>query len=444
LLPWVLCYRSLVFAFSLLLLLPLLPSSTPQPWMFDFEALEHTDADAMATQEAETIFQSKILRGLMGEEHPKRGAPITIEVDSASDCLHRQYRISQTAAEVPVHECPKRGAKVWATHRAGGQVFTTGKLLRSRKKPRDRWIEVCTCIAATGWIFEERWDRESFLSPVKEGGWHGDRLEGKLFLSELLKAHAHAMLKFSLLTLSSTPPLSGPGCARIERDAHMAHLFTPARLVPGSAIPLIVVFHGFRWDFPQPLHWTMRRAWDIVATRWNILVLVPEAEDRTWDLFTTGMRKDVDFVQSALHEVRQKYIVDDGRIAAFGHSDGGSMAISLAVRNPHVFQTALASAAGRCAVDLSRSSTSLGTSPNIFMEYGTDDEVFDYRTVAVPLKEQLERNGCNVQFRGLVGVGHKQRPMFVDDAISFWLSLPRHPDAGGQFPDEGVTFLSAF
>jgi len=342
--------------------------------------------------------------------------------------LYRQYRVDPAVAELPVRETPALSGKVWATHRAGGLVFTTGKV-------SGNWMEVCTCIGFSGWILPSSRGEDFCLLPVEGSGRHGDQIDdrGRLRFAKLLAEHANAMLKFELLELLVTQILPAPGYVRLERGVHKAHLFTPAKLSEGMALPLVVVFHGYRFDRSKPFFWATRFAEEATATKFNILILAPEAEDNTWDLFTTGSRKDLNFVQAAVNEVRGRYLVDDGRIAAFGHSDGGSIAISLAVRNPHIFQAALATAAGRCAVDLPRSLPSPDIHrPKLFMEYGTKDDVFDYSTVALKLKDRLERAGYSVQFRGVLGAGHLQRPEFVRDAFKFWLSLPRHPAVSNQ------------
>ena len=116
-------------------------------------------------------------------------------------------------------------------------------------------------------------------------------------------------------------------------------------------------------------------------------------------------------------------MVDTTRVAVMGMSDGASMAISMALRNPSVFQAALVQATGFfirptfMPPEVPR--------PQIFMEHGTGDRLFDIRSIALPNREQLLSLGCRVEFRA-VEAGHMVRAEFFDDALAFWCALPRN------------------
>ena len=73
---------------------------------------------------------------------------------------------------------------------------------------------------------------------------------------------------------------------------------------------------------------------------------VPESLGPTWDYLLLCQRRDLDFLAFAMSETRRRVAVDDRRMAVMGMSDGASLALSLALRNPAIFRTALLQAAG--------------------------------------------------------------------------------------------------
>ena len=73
---------------------------------------------------------------------------------------------------------------------------------------------------------------------------------------------------------------------------------------------------------------------------------MPESLCPTWDYLLLCQRQDMNFIDFAINETRRRATVDDRRIAVMGMSDGASLALSMALRNPLVFRTALVQAAG--------------------------------------------------------------------------------------------------
>ena len=64
--------------------------------------------------------------------------------------------------------------------------------------------------------------------------------------------------------------------------------------------------------------------------------LFPEALQHTWDFIHSKrtQRRDFDFLEECLSEVRRRFSIDERRIALLGISDGGSVALTLATHNP--------------------------------------------------------------------------------------------------------------
>ena len=116
------------------------------------------------------------------------------------------------------------------------------------------------------------------------------------------------------------------------------HLQIPAGYVPGTPVPLLLMFHGYGASGAGEESYlrlgaladakTFLYAWadgtpDALGLRfWN-------ATDACCDLYGKGV-DDVAYASAILDDVQSKYAVDPKRIFLFGHSNGGFMAHRLA------------------------------------------------------------------------------------------------------------------
>ncbi|CAE7471482.1 pol, partial [Symbiodinium pilosum] len=201
---------------------------------------------------------------------------------------------------------------------------------------------------------------------------------------------------------------------RLEQSGQQAHVWLPD--APVERMPLLLVLHGSRpmdWDF---LSFTERFERD--ARQHRVAIVVPESRGPTWDYLLTGQRQDMDFIEFAINEVRRRVPIDGRRIAVMGMSDGGSIGLSVALRNPSLFRTALVQAVG-FYVD-TRSDQQ--EQPQIFLEYGAKDRLFTPEGVAKPLVSRLRAAGYSVEFSMVPEAGHMVREEFFAVALDFWLS----------------------
>eukprot|EP00913_Durusdinium_trenchii_P003296 g3050.t1 len=179
------------------------------------------------------------------------------------------------------------------------------------------------------------------------------------------------------------------------------------------------------WDFLS-----FAERWQKDASAYQIAVLVPESVGPTWDYLLTCQRRerpegtegmslgvkqrggnvgcqhesshvqDMDFIEYAINQTRCQVSIDDQQIAIMGMSDGASLAMSMALRNPGIFRTALVQATGffhDTAPDTLK--------PRVYMEYGTEDKLFGPDTVARPTRDRLRDLGCPVEFAMIDGAG---------------------------------------
>jgi polyhydroxybutyrate depolymerase len=184
------------------------------------------------------------------------------------------------------------------------------------------------------------------------------------------------------------------------RRSYILHL--PPSRKPGSALPLLFVFHGAGGDAASMAQHT---ALTEAANARGYAVVYPEGVDHRWnDGRGTAATDDVGFIRTLLDSLRTALPVDQRRIYATGISNGAGLALRLACDLPGTFagiaQVAGALAAaleGRCAAT---------SSVSLIMFQGTRDPLMPYdggvltlrrgRVLAAPRTAELfaRVNGC--------------------------------------------------
>eukprot|EP00931_Biecheleriopsis_adriatica_P065111 TRINITY_DN39744_c0_g1_i1.p1 TRINITY_DN39744_c0_g1~~TRINITY_DN39744_c0_g1_i1.p1 ORF type:complete len:272 (+),score=33.70 TRINITY_DN39744_c0_g1_i1:43-816(+) len=213
-----------------------------------------------------------------------------------------------------------------------------------------------------------------------------------------------------------------------EQRGQTAHILAPSEV--NEALPLLVVLHGAgKGKMWSPLPESGSPAWaeDLQVLTWvqvaqvhRVVVVYPLARGSTWDYIKSGSSDDILFIQAAMNAVRQAFPVDDGRIAAIGISDGGSMSLSLAVHNPDIFQAAISCSAGFCA-SLPRMPASK-RGPKLFVKHGSEDTMFPLSRVGFRVRDSLVQAGYDVDFQVGQGEGHVPKGFHLE-FIPKWLAL---------------------
>lgn len=226
-------------------------------------------------------------------------------------------------------------------------------------------------------------------------------------------------------------PLPKPGV--IRRRGHAAHVLTPKGLRRGDPMPLLLVLHGAGRTEEGLKRMVLQ--YSKVASRKRCIIIVPSSLSSTWDLMQYMKQgtasKDTHFLASILDDMGRDYYIDNERIGVLGFSDGASYAITLAVNNAEVFQSAMAWSAGYYHDESGYSHPPSTRRPTILHGHGQVDTLFDFWKIALPMRQRLRSSGYAVKSYTKKAAGHGTPPEFVEAAIDWWLALPRNAKARG-------------
>jgi predicted esterase len=209
------------------------------------------------------------------------------------------------------------------------------------------------------------------------------------------------------------PPAAGP--VTIAHGESRAFLLTPATIDPARPYPLVTVLHGAgRQDD------LLVRAYRDEPDRRGALFLVVRSYQPTWDLIVGGPRDDLDFLEHSYAEIYARYRVDPARQALLGYSDGASYALAVGLSNPRLFAAVMGWAAGFLVIDTANLEDG-DPKPRVLLEYGTEDPLFPFAQVALPMRAALERLGYSITFRADEGGVHWPSPAFQPAALDWFL-----------------------
>ncbi len=199
-----------------------------------------------------------------------------------------------------------------------------------------------------------------------------------------------------------------------ERDAR---LYVPEGLAPRRPVPLVVLFHGGGGSAEKIMPMLA-----VHAEARGFLLLVPQSLHPTWDLVIAGNGPDRDRLEHALQALSAHFLLDPGRIAFAGHSDGGSYALSLGLTNGDFVSHLIVSSAGFLSVQ-----AQVGT-PRVFLSHGTRDEQIPIDRSGRTHARLLREAGYDVTFVEYDGP-HAYDPAVVRRAVDFFMSEGEPPRA---------------
>lgn len=184
-------------------------------------------------------------------------------------------------------------------------------------------------------------------------------------------------------------------------------LFVPETYQPSFPIPLMVLFHGAGGLGAQIL-----QRFQPAAEEAGVAILAPDARGATWDVVYGGFGPDAAFVDRALKDVFGRLLVDPGRIAAAGFSDGGSYALSLGLVNGDLFTRVLGFSPGFIFQGQPHGK------PPVYIAHGVNDGVLPIAQTSRRLVPELQALGYEVHYHEFDG-GHAVPPAIAQEGVAW-------------------------
>ena len=157
-------------------------------------------------------------------------------------------------------------------------------------------------------------------------------------------------------------------------------LYVPFPL-PKAGVPLVVMLHA-EGDTPESaMRGTTEGRWNELAFREKFIVVYPEGHNRFWNdcrpnlLNQSSDQDDVGFILAMLEWLGGSYPIDYSQVFVAGHSNGGMMAMRLALEAPGAVR-AVFSNNGPLAADSECSQPAEALS--VMFLAGTDDPIIPY------------------------------------------------------------------
>lgn len=189
-----------------------------------------------------------------------------------------------------------------------------------------------------------------------------------------------------------------------------ALLYVPVGHQADRASPLVVLLHGAGGSAEGGLG-LLREPADKAGT----MLLAPQSRGRTWDLLLEGYGRDAALLDEALMAVFGRHLVDPGRLAVGGFSDGASYALSIGGMNGELFSHVIAFSPGFWAPGQPQGS------PSFFISHGTEDQVLPIASTSRRIVPRLESSGYQVSLHEFAG-GHVVPEALAAEAVRWLLA----------------------
>ncbi|MFN2303143.1 MAG: alpha/beta hydrolase family esterase [Anaerolineales bacterium] len=185
-------------------------------------------------------------------------------------------------------------------------------------------------------------------------------------------------------------------------------LYVPFPL-PRDGVALVIMLHA-EGDTPEiAMRGTTEGHWNELAFREKFIVVYPEGFNRRWNDCRADLveplttEDDVGFILAVLDWLGDSYQIDYSQVFVAGHSNGGMMAMRLALEAPQAFR-AIFSNNGPLAANSECTQPTQTTS--VMFLAGTEDPIIPYEGGKVGLSDS-----------------NLGRVLSAEDTVNFWLNL---------------------
>jgi polyhydroxybutyrate depolymerase len=210
-------------------------------------------------------------------------------------------------------------------------------------------------------------------------------LRGLLALLGLMAVLAALLAYFIYAPDPELPQLSGTlsqGTLEVEGLTRHYRTYVPKGLPQGA--PLVVVMHG-SGEGPQALRMGTGYGFERLADQHGFAVVYPKSFGFDWndcssigDTMVNGVRADdAGFVAALVDQLVGELGVDTRQVFAAGVSNGGSMAMRLALEHPTRYR-AVAAALANVPAPQNFQCQPAGKTPSIMILNGTEDPLVPY------------------------------------------------------------------
>jgi phospholipase/carboxylesterase len=198
----------------------------------------------------------------------------------------------------------------------------------------------------------------------------------------------------------------------LSDDGRDGVLFVPKSYRPGTAMPMMMMLHGFAgWGDGQ-------RGMFALAEELGFIVIAPESRDVTWGKEVPGFDADVRYLGAAYRHVTRILDVDGERIGLGGQSDGAGYALTMGLAYGDIFNHLIVLAGGALIEPLRRKGK-----PKIYLVHGVKDTTMPIDPSARRTVRLLKQDDYDVTLREHEG-GHRTPPELTREAMMWFLATP--------------------
>lgn len=228
----------------------------------------------------------------------------------------------------------------------------------------------------------------------------------------------------------------------VDGEKRQARVVEPSK--KSTAIPVMFVFHGHGGTMQNMERKGFQQHWP------EALVVYPQGLPTATARDPEGTRagwqpkpgdnkdRDLHFVDEMLKTLRAKYPIDENRIYATGHSNGGGFTYLLGATRHSVFAALAPSAAGLGSLRMAKDTKPL---PMLHLA-GEKDEIVPFANQHRSMDYIRKTNGCDAEGKEWAKVGKITATQYTSKTGPPFVAAI-HPGTH-QFPDEAPALIVQF